>query len=123
VPYLPPGAASLLSLIGLRFQQELAKSGYRKHRIVVTSLLRTEADVQRLQRTNSNATRNSCHMYATTFDLSYVRFNRIDTSGSSVDNNTMANILGRVLNELRDSGLCYVKYETQQRCYHITSRR
>jgi len=40
-----------------------------------------------------------------------------------VDNNTMANILGRVLNELRDSGLCYVKYETQQRCYHITSRR
>ena len=123
VPYLTPGAASLLSLIGQRFQQELAKSGYRKHRIVVTSLLRTEADVQRLQRTNSNATRNSCHMYATTFDLSYVRFNRIDTSGSSVDNNTMANILGRVLNELRDSGLCYVKYETQQRCYHITSRR
>lgn len=122
VPYLTTGAADLLATIGRNFQEELRRRGYRSHRIVVTSLLRTEADVLRLQRYNSNATRNSCHLYATTFDLSYVRFNRIDTNGNSVDNNTMANILGKVLCELRDAGRCYVKYETQQRCYHITSR-
>ena len=50
VPYLTKGARSLLEDLGEGFQYILRREGYRPHRIIVTSLLRTEADVTSLRR-------------------------------------------------------------------------
>ena len=99
VPYLTKGARSLLEDLGEGFQYILRREGYRPHRIIVTSLLRTEADVTSLRRVNGNAARNSSHLYATTFDLSYTRFNRLSTEGKPVSNAEMARILAILIDE------------------------
>ena len=123
MPYLADGATKLLKTIGKRFQKKLRKRGYRTHRIIATSMLRTRDDVNRLRKVNGNASKNSAHMYATTFDLSYTRFNRIDTEGKAVNNETMANILGEVLDDLRRDDRCRVIFEQNQHCFHIMSNR
>ncbi len=122
VPYLTPASAKLLEEIGARFQAELKKQGLEKHRIIVTSVLRTEDDVKRLQKVNANASANSAHQYATTFDITYIRFDWQSAVGNSVGNGRLSNILGAVLKQLRDEGRCYIKYEQNQHCFHITSK-
>ena len=84
-------------------------------------MLRTRADVNSLRKVNGNASKNSAHMYATTFDLSYTRFNRISTDGDPVNNDQMANYLGEVLLKLREDGKCRVIFERNQHCFHIMS--
>lgn len=121
IPYLADGAAKLLKTIGKKFQKKLKKNGYRQHRIIATSMLRTRADVNSLRKVNGNASKNSAHMYATTFDLSYTRFNRISTDGDPVNNDQMANYLGEVLLKLREDGKCRVIFERNQHCFHIMS--
>ena len=122
-PYLTPGAAEQLDEIAVRFQTALKEQGLEKHRIIVTSILRTGSDVKRLREVNENASANSAHQYATTFDITYVRFDRQSLFGKAADNEKLANILGEALKQLRDEGRCYVKYETRQHCFHITSRK
>ena len=48
--------------------------GLCDHKIVVTSILRTDEDVERLMKRNNVAVKNSAHRYATTFDVSYRNF-------------------------------------------------
>lgn len=122
-PYLTNGAKSLLKEIGKRFQKELDRQGYREHRIIVTSLFRTRRDVEALRRVNSRAGENSAHMYGTTFDLSYTRFNRIGKTGKAVSNEVMCNILGKIIYDLREEGECWAILESDQRCIHITVRK
>lgn len=121
IPYLAKGATKLLKTIGKDFQKELRRRGYRRHRVIATSMLRTREDVARLQKVNTNAVKTSAHLYATTFDLSYTRFNRISTDGKAVGNTEMANILGEVLHQLRADGRCRVIFERNQHCFHIMS--
>lgn len=126
VPYLTKGAGNLLNTIATRFQEKLRDKGLAQYQIVVTSLLRTEDDVRRLRRVNSNAVSKSCHMYGTTFDIAYNCFHKVDLhadfEGSDASHRVLVNMLGETLKELRDDGLCYVKYERRQPCFHITSR-
>ena len=121
--YLTPEAANLLDEIGSRFQAILKEKGLETHRIIVTSLLRTKDDVERLKKVNKNAVTNSAHQYATTFNIAYAHYDRQSVIGESVNNKQLANILGEVLKQLRNEGRCYVKYEQRQPCFHITSRR
>lgn len=123
VPYLTPAAKALLDEIGSRFQKAMSEQGLKKHRLIVTSVLRTDDDVNRLRKVNGNATKNSPHRYATTFDITYVRYDRMSLKGQAASRQQMANILGEVLEGLRKEGRCYVRYERLEPCYHITSRR
>lgn len=123
VPYLTKSTAELLSDIGTRFQKELKEQGFEKHRIVVTSVLRTGEDAKRLRKVNGNASENSAHQYGTTFDITYVRYDRQSLFGKSASEKQLAKALGTVLKQLRNEGYCYVKYERKQRCFHITSRK
>lgn len=122
-PYLTKGAKSLLKDIAQRFQHKLKKGGYREHRIIVTSLLRTREDVGKLRQVNGAASRNSSHMYGTSFDLSYTRFNRISMSGKPISNDVMCNLLGETIYELREAGDCWAIFERNQHCIHVTARR
>lgn len=121
IPYLTDGAKKLLDDMGRMYQQSLINAGYRPHRFIVTSLLRTRDDVERLRKVNGNAAKNSSHMYGTTFDLSWSRYNRVSMDGNSASNATLAAYLGEVIHYMRSHGRCVVIYEQNQHCFHITS--
>lgn len=123
VPYLTPAAAELLKVIGEDFQAHTLEEGMSKCRIVVTSVLRTKEDVRRLKKVNENASDNSAHCYGTTFDISYYRFQTCGGVSWDVYDDKLVDILADVLTEKRKDGLCYVRFEKKQHCFHITSRR
>lgn len=126
IPYLVPRASELLSLIGRSYMDSLYIKGIPLHQVIVTSILRTEDDVARLQRRNGNATEQSCHLFGTTFDICYNRFSTVSPPGESqrraVQNDTLKWVLSEVLRDIREQGRCYVKYEVKQGCFHITVR-
>lgn len=108
-PYLTPTAQDLLAQIGVMYQANMNGS---HSRLRVTSCLRTEEHIRQLRARNGNAVENSCHLYGTTFDISYKYLN---------DKQRQA--LARALESLRRAGYCYVKYEINQPCFHITVRQ
>ncbi len=118
-PYLVPEAAKLLHDIGRNFQDSLKARNGGNYRIIVTSVLRTPGTVKRLRRVNGNATQESTHQYATTFDITYTRFEAVD--GKEVNSQgDLKNILAEVLHDLHQQGRCMVKYERKSPCFHIT---
>lgn len=126
IPYLVPRAHDLLSDIGRNFLDSLYVKGIPLHRIIVSSILRTEDDVQRLRRRNGNASEQSCHRYGTTFDIAYNRYSTVSHPDGpecrAVRNDTLKWVLSQVLRDLRADSACYVKHERKQGCFHITVR-
>ena len=128
IPYLIPSAKELLDLIGRNFQDSLAAKGLNPNKLVVTSVLRTEADVSKLRRHNLNASENSTHRYGTTFDLSYWNYVKIpELRGrpyEDVPPEYLRATLSQVLRDIHNiPGMCYIKYEKKQSCFHITVRK
>ena len=126
IAYLVPRAARLLEEIGRSFMDSLATKGYPLHTMTVTSILRTKEDVRRLRNVNRNASEQSCHQYGTTFDISYNHFQRVQDPDTPEQPQTwgvtLKSILAEVLEDQREMGTCYVKYEYKQSCFHITAR-
>lgn len=126
IPYLVPRAALLLEHIGRTFQDSLSVKGIPLNTIMVTSLLRTEDDVARLRKFNGNASQNSAHRYGTTFDIAYNKYRMVQDPDlpkvRPVRDDTLKYVLSEVLRDARRQGLCYVKYEKRQGCYHVTAR-
>jgi len=126
IPYLVPKANTLLDNVGKNFLDSLANKGLNPYKIIVTSVLRTDADVKRLRRGNVNASDKSAHRHGTTFDISYKRFDQVpDPDGhpmQPVREDTLKMVLSEVLRDLKKQGDCYVKYELKQGCFHITAR-
>lgn len=126
IPYLVPRAAVLLQDIGQTFFDSLYVKGIPLHRFIVTSVLRTEEDVARLRRFNGNATENSCHLYGTTFDICYNRYETVEDMKQArrrrVRDDSLKFVLSEVLRDMREQGRCYIKYEVKQGCFHMTVR-
>ena len=127
IPYLTDGAAELLDMIGKNFLDSLESKGLNPNRIIVTSVLRTQEDIKKLQKSgNPNAVKNSAHCYATTFDIAHAYYDKTWFKNfrfcESVESETLKKVLGEVLRDLRKQKKCYVKYEIKQRCFHITTR-
>ena len=126
IPYLVPRAAILLQDIGHAFFDSLYVKGVPLHRFIVTSVLRTEDDVNRLRRYNANATEKSCHLYGTTFDICYNRYKTVQPPDGPprrlVRDDTLKWVLSEVLRDKREEKRCYIKYEVKQGCFHITVR-
>ena len=120
-PYLTRHAADLLYEIGRRFRDSLEARGGGEYRLKVTSMFRTPETVRKLRRVNRNATGESAHQYATTFDISYSKFICDDAGGTRRTFEDLKNLLAEVVNDLRRDGRCYVKHERRQACLHITS--
>lgn len=120
-PYLVPSAAKLLNDIGAGFNRKLAEQNGGHYKIIATSLLRTSESVSRLKNGNVNSTENSAHLYATTFDISYVRFDEQSLNTKRHSDGELKLILAEVLKELKAQGRCLVKFERKQSCFHITT--
>jgi hypothetical protein len=126
IPYLVPRAAVLLQDIGQAFFDSLYIKGVPLHRLIVTSVLRTQEDVARLRTFNRNATENSCHLYGTTFDICYNRYETVEPPEGprrrAVGSDTLKYVLSEVLRDMRQQGRCFIKYEVKQGCFHMTVR-
>lgn len=126
IPFLVPKASALLDSIGSNFLDSLENKGLNPNQVIVTSVLRTQDDVNRLRKVNINASANSVHMFGTTFDISYKRFFKVeDPDGRPMQDvraDTLKLVLSEVLRDLKKKELCYIKYELKQGCFHITAR-
>lgn len=121
-PYLVPKAKDFLDELGEAFQDSLYNRGYdRRHRFIVTSVYRTENHIKRLRRSgNVNASKNSCHQYGTTVDITYVRFDKPEEY--CANDPKLLQLLMQTVYDMHQAGRCYVKYERKQSCLHITVR-
>ena len=123
VPYLIPAAARELDAIGAEWADILARNGLPHYRFYVTSVLRTEEDIRYLQKSgNINSVTQSCHCYGTTFDLAYMRYNKVSHTRTYMHEDNLKLVLGQVLLNHQRAGKIYVKYEWKQSCFHITVR-
>lgn len=126
IPYLVPRAAVLLNDIGRNFFDSLYVKQIPLHQLIVTSVLRSEEDLEKLKQVNHNTSENSCHLYGTTFDIGYNRYRRVPAADGKVlpevGNDTLKWVLSEVLRDLREEGRCHVKHEVKQGCFHITVR-
>lgn len=123
VPYLVPKAAARLNAIGEEFQDILSRNNLPPYRFRVTSVLRTNDDIKRLQRSgNGNAVSNSAHNYGTTFDLAYTKFVEPEGQDTYMTDDNLKLVLAQTLLNQQRAGKIYVKYEYKQCCFHITVR-
>lgn len=83
MPFLVPKAATLLSDICLNFRDSLISKKMVLYKPIVTSITRTDDDVKGLSRRNRNTSDNSTHRYATTFDIAWTRFEKVNPSDRS----------------------------------------
>ena len=123
IPYLVPKAAILLQDIGHNFFDSLQTKGIPMHKIIITSVMRSKEDVDKLRNHNGNATVNSCHLYGTTVDICYNRYKTVEAPNEkhrSVQNDTLKWVLSEVLNDMRKQNRCHIKYEVHQGCFHLT---
>ena len=121
MPYLVPKAATLLKDIATAFADTVKARGNADYRIRVTSLLRTDYSVSRLQKRNRAATTESCHLYATTFDSSWVKFDCLDPA-RPISLEDLKNVLAEIIYNFRQQGRCFAIFERKQGCFHITVR-
>lgn len=119
MPFLVPKAALLLEEIGCAFTDSVCARGGSPYQIVVTSCTRSQYTVGKLMQVNGNASARSCHMYGTTFDLSWVRFEPYHNN-YCINAEDLKNVLAHVLLTFKNKKRCTVLYESGQCCFHIT---
>ena len=96
-PFLVSEAANLLHDIGAAFHDSLRNKHLPEYSIIVTSVLRTDADIKSLSKTNVNASKRSVHCYGTTFDISWARYTKIDEADTlNIDNDRLKMVLAMV---------------------------
>lgn len=123
VPYLTKNAAAELDAIARDFNSALTSKNFPVYKLVVSSVLRTQADIDRLRRSgNPNASDNSAHCYGTTFDITYTRYFREEETDEFMQPYELTKVLAEVLKKHKDSGKILVKYERSEHCFHITAR-
>ena len=120
-PFLVKEAVALLHDIGRNFQDSLKNKHLPPYSVLVSSVLRTDADVKSLAKRNVNSTQRSVHCYGTTIDISYKRFVKHDDEMPDANQVYLKAVLAEVLRDLKKAGRCYVKHEVKQACFHITA--
>ena len=124
VPFLIPAAKHELDSIGEEWADILRRNNLPHYRFYVTSVLRTQEDIRYLQRSgNINSVTQSCHCYGTTFDLTYMRYDKVARTRDYMHEDNLKLVLGQVLLNHQRAGKIFVKYEAKQSCFHITIRK
>jgi uncharacterized protein YcbK (DUF882 family) len=111
VPYVHPKVKSFMDDLAATYTRkcEALKLG-KVSPLVVTSLTRSESDVKRLQKVNSNAIENSGHLKGKTLDISYRHFDNSKGAKQVFINTLLA---------MKKQDRCFAKYE-RNGCIHIT---
>ncbi|HEX2920110.1 MAG TPA: DUF5715 family protein [Bacteroidales bacterium] len=121
-PYLTKDSKKLLKEIGRRFNRKIGKEGLKGSKFIITSMTRTSENINKLGRTNGNASDNSPHLNGNAFDISYARFSFLKFQVTECDKWYMKEALAEVIYELRKEKRCWATYEKNQGCFHVVSR-
>lgn len=121
-PYLTPAGKKFLNDLGKRFQKKLDDHDMGTYAYQISSLLRTEETQRGLSKTNKNASPNSSHLYATTFDIAYDSVIKKPLPWMKVQmaDPKVIKLLSEAIGELRSEGRCVVITERIETCFHIT---
>ena len=122
IPFVVPQTELLINKIADNFADSLKSLNAPHYKIIITSITRTKEDVKRLGQKNINASLNSAHMYGTTIDISWKRFIKTGKNKTNLTDEQLKMVLAMVLRDLKKEGLCYIKHEKKQACFHITAR-
>ncbi|MDH8701149.1 uncharacterized protein YcbK (DUF882 family) [Dysgonomonadaceae bacterium PH5-43] len=122
VPFVVPQAEALVDKIATNFADSLKNLNAPHYKLLITSVTRTQEDVKRLSKRNLNASDTSAHLHGTTIDISWKRFIKNSKSKTELTEDQLKKVLASVLRDLKKEGLCYVKHEKKQACFHITAR-
>lgn len=107
IPYLVPSATKLFLDIAQNFRDSLYNKNLPLHKLYLTSVTRTDEDIVRLTKRNINASSNSAHRYATTFDISWKRFDKIDKHvEETINPDRLKLVLAQVLFDLKTEERC-----------------
>lgn len=113
VPCLLPKGIKFLKRLSREYRILCSQKGLAYVPFRITSATRTTESVKTLQQNNGNAIENSAHLRGKTLDISYL---------TSKDQVPQKVLLIEALAALKQEGLCYVKYEVNMKCLHITCR-
>ena len=121
-PLLTKRGQAVLKTIASNFQKRLQDQGYKKQKLVITSMTRSLDSQIELGKTNENAAAKSAHLYGSTFDLSYKKFRSVSESkGKQPSRKVLEQTLESTLAELKKKGTLVGIKEYRQPCYHITA--
>jgi Family of unknown function (DUF5715) len=121
-PYLTKEGKALLWEIGKRFREKIARTRLRRSDFRITSITRTTEILDKLKKSNLNASENSPHFYGNAFDLSYVRFSVKKWFVTDCDKYYLKEALAQVIWQLREENKCWATYEINQGCFHVVAR-
>jgi len=113
VPLLDPEAIQFLDVLSKRYREKCLQSKLNFAPFRISSLTRSIESLRKLKKNNGNAIESSGHLRGKTFDISY---------NTPKEELAQKKLFIKALSELRSEGRCYVKYEINQRCLHITVR-
>ena len=121
-PYLTPAAKDFLDELGKRFSEKLEEKELPHYYYQISSLLRTDENQKNLRGSNGNASANTSHRYATTFDIPYftVVKRTLLWNEAEVTDGRATKLLSETIGEMRKEGRCVVVTERNERCFHIT---
>lgn len=120
--FLTKEAYNLLLDIGANFHSELEGTGLEGSKFIVTSLTRTKEQVEKLRRNNSNASKNSAHMYGECFDITYKRFSNTGVALDECHIDYLKETLAGVIRDMKSNRKCWAVTEKNQPCFHVVYR-
>lgn len=106
-------ARNVLAEMGALFAKETSDDAS----FIVTSMTRTKEAQEHLRKSNGNASKNSSHCYANSFDITYARFYTRERSRLKCQH-----LLDSVIAEFQKEEKIFVVREKVVRCYHISAR-
>jgi hypothetical protein len=121
-PYLTKGGKALLKEIGKRFRKKISSTRLRGSDFKITSMTRTTEILDKLRKSNSNASVNSPHFHGNAFDISYVRFSSPKWFVTDCDKYYLKEALAQIIWQLREEKKCWATYEIKQGCFHVVAR-
>ncbi len=121
-PYLTREGKAVLKEIGRRFRKKISGTSLRGSDFRVTSMTRTLEIIEKLRKSNTNASENSPHFHGNAFDISYVRFTAKKWFLTDCDKYYLKEALAEVIWQMREEKKCWATYEINQGCFHIVAR-
>lgn len=121
-PLLTKKGQKILNTVANDFQRSLEAKGYKKKKIVITSMTRSIESQKRLSKENVNAASKSAHLYGSTFDISYRQFKSVSKSrGKEPSDAVLVQTLEDTLTKLKNKGSLVGIKEYKQLCFHVTA--
>ena len=120
-PLLTKRGQIILNIVANDFQRRLDDKGYKKKKIVITSMTRSVNSLKQIQE-NTKEADITAHIYGSTFDISLQKFNPVERSpGEEPSQEILVQTLDETVVHLKRRGELVGMKNVEQNYYHITA--